>query len=373
MRFSVKVAPGVRIGASSRGLRAHVGPRAARLHVGAGRSGFSTGAGPVSLYTTLGGGGRSSGATRASKSSAASPSPGTGTVQRQLAAAAKAEEGAEIAAALTHLSSLHHARFLPAAPPQIPAPVVTGQEQILATHLTAALRGISIFQRKQRQTARESARWDAYHEINARYQAARRAHDQAVLDANHWWSRLRACDPDTVWDQLARAFADNEAAAAPLNIHAAHADLAVLLPPISALPDKMPGVTEAGNASLRKMTKTQTALWYQVLTCGFVLATASEAFAVAPGLTEVTLVALRPGGVATKRATAECILAATITRHAFNAANLAAPESPRILSQAASSLLINPKGRVGSWEALDLRDEPDLQAVVDSVDLNDLA
>jgi hypothetical protein len=58
MGFSFKVAPGVRIRASSRGIRTSVGPRAARVHFGSGRTAFSSGAGPVSFYTSLGGGRR---------------------------------------------------------------------------------------------------------------------------------------------------------------------------------------------------------------------------------------------------------------------------------------------------------------------------
>ena len=45
MSFSVKIAPGVRVRASSRGVRTSIGPRVARVHVGAGRTGISTGAG----------------------------------------------------------------------------------------------------------------------------------------------------------------------------------------------------------------------------------------------------------------------------------------------------------------------------------------
>jgi hypothetical protein len=39
--LSFKVAPGVRIRASSRGIRTSVGPRAARVHIGAGRTTLS--------------------------------------------------------------------------------------------------------------------------------------------------------------------------------------------------------------------------------------------------------------------------------------------------------------------------------------------
>jgi hypothetical protein len=55
MGFSIKLAPGVRVRASNRGLRTSVGPRAARVHMGTGRTGFSSGAGPVSFYTSTGG------------------------------------------------------------------------------------------------------------------------------------------------------------------------------------------------------------------------------------------------------------------------------------------------------------------------------
>ena len=56
MGFGIRIFPGVRISASSRGIRAGIGPRAARVHVGSGRAGFSSGIGPVTYYT--GGGGR---------------------------------------------------------------------------------------------------------------------------------------------------------------------------------------------------------------------------------------------------------------------------------------------------------------------------
>ena len=53
MGFRIKVAPGVRVRVSSRGVRTSVGPRAARVHF------ISTGVGPVRAYTSLGGGRRS--------------------------------------------------------------------------------------------------------------------------------------------------------------------------------------------------------------------------------------------------------------------------------------------------------------------------
>lgn len=56
MGMSFKIAPGVRIRASSRGISAGVGPRPARVHVGTPGVGVSSGIGPFSTYSHLGGG-----------------------------------------------------------------------------------------------------------------------------------------------------------------------------------------------------------------------------------------------------------------------------------------------------------------------------
>src|SRR5215212_9237522 len=118
MGFSFKVAPGVRIRASSRGIRTSIGPRAARVHVGAGRTGFSTGAGPLSYYTSVGP------ANTASRQHG--PRTGTATANRQLAAAIRAAEKAEeahrLAEALQTITSLHRAEFEPARRPVAPEP-----------------------------------------------------------------------------------------------------------------------------------------------------------------------------------------------------------------------------------------------------------
>lgn len=54
MGFGIRIALGIRISASKRGLRAGIGPRAARVHVGGGRPSVSTGAGPFTYWHTVG-------------------------------------------------------------------------------------------------------------------------------------------------------------------------------------------------------------------------------------------------------------------------------------------------------------------------------
>jgi hypothetical protein len=64
MGFGIRLAPGIRLSVSGRGLRMGLGPRIARVHVGAGRTGFSSGLGPITYYTSAGGRRRSSGGSR---------------------------------------------------------------------------------------------------------------------------------------------------------------------------------------------------------------------------------------------------------------------------------------------------------------------
>jgi hypothetical protein len=73
----------------------------------------------------------------------------------------------------------------------------------------------------------------------------------------------------------------------------AEAHLALLASDPAALPDRHSTTTAAGNLSLKKFTKGELADLYKQLVAGLVLATAKEAFAVAPRVTEIRIVSLR--------------------------------------------------------------------------------
>lgn len=375
MRFSVKLAPGIRLSASSRGLRAHVGPRSARLHVGGGQTGISTGAGPVSFYAPIGQHQASprrppSGPSREAEQGG-SFSAGAGHLTAKLRSISKSEQAAAVTAVLQHLERLHRQNFPRVSEPEVPAPMLPAQEEILAKHLAEARSRISLFRRAKRREAEEAARWSAFREIDLRWRQAQAEYERRLASTRAWWQRLQACDADTVWEQLGLAFADNEAAAAPLSVQGTNVTLAVLLPPVSCIPDRLPGTTESGRTSLRRMTKTQAASWYAVLAAGYVLTTADEAFAVAPGIHTATLVALRPSEALIAPSAVECVVACTIDRTALALLDRA-KSSPDALASVASPHLCNPDARTGAFRPVDLRDEPDLRAIVDSVDVEDL-
>jgi hypothetical protein len=106
MGFSVKLAPGVRIRASSRGVRTSIGPRAARVHFGAGRTGLSTGIGPVGLYTSVGGT-RGGGNRRSVTSAQTSYQRQLAVQQRQTAQAEKAVLAQQLADTFLRILALH--------------------------------------------------------------------------------------------------------------------------------------------------------------------------------------------------------------------------------------------------------------------------
>jgi hypothetical protein len=129
MGLSFKVAPGVRIRASSRGLSAGVGPRAARVHVGTRGVGVSSGVGPVSGYTHLGGGGRSAG--RAGRRTGYGPTQAaTAAHERELRAAQREADIEKVTALEASLVNVHHQSFSKAHRVELPPPPEVDPEPI---------------------------------------------------------------------------------------------------------------------------------------------------------------------------------------------------------------------------------------------------
>lgn len=365
MGFSIKLAPGVRVRASSRGLRTSVGPRAARVHFGTGRTGFSSGAGPVSFYTSTSGG--------RSRSSSGGRRPSTGTSARALANADKADQAQQLAVALGAILELHRADFPPAERPMAPPPPPVDINAVTAKHHKAALAGIGIFKRSARTAAKTQADQAARAEVDAIAAADRSKQGAYQEELDMLWARLGNNDPDVVLGTLAEAFEDNEAAAAPVGVTSSEASVVVLVPSTSAVPERRPTTTAAGNLSLKKLTKRESADFYKLLVCGYVLATVKEAFAVAPGLTHVRVVALRSSGTdAYGKDRIEALLGARFARAALNGVQWATADAAVVLNDTSTELTARFNGPSKEFTALDLAAEPDLAAVMAAVDLDEL-
>jgi hypothetical protein len=363
------MAPGVRVRASSRGVRTSIGPRAARVHFGSGRNGVSTGAGPVTYYTGLGGSTR--------RSSRAATPTGTATANRQLAAASraleKAEEAQRLAEALQAILNVHRGEFGAAQRPVAPEPPGVDVAVIRQAHMKRAKATTSVFSRAARKSASKEASRHAEVEVAATTKAQREQHAalQAALDER--WEALNANEHDAVLVTLAEAFEDNEAAAAAIGVDGAEVSLVVVVPSIDSIPDRRPTTTSAGNLSLKKLTKRETSDFYKLLVCGHALVTVKEAFAAAPAIISARVVAVRPsqrdayGGVSP-----EVVLAARFERFRLAGIRWADADAARVVNDANSELISIQRGATQELAPVDLTKEPELAALVGTVDFEEL-
>ncbi len=296
-----------------------------------------------------------------------SPTPAT----MSPAQSSKQLDAARLRDALEAITTLHHATFVPAEKPLAPPPAPVDAGAIRRECTAEALSGVGLFDRAGRKAAKTKASSDAETRILREVSARRlQAFDrQAELDQS--WSQLLANDPDAVLDRLATKLEDAVAQATPLSASAGEAAILVILPGEEAVPERRPTTTSVGNVSLRKMSKKDHDAFYTALVTGHTLLTVKAAFAAAPALESVRVVAVRRarkvmhGGQA-----AELLLAAHVRHAALASVRWTSEDAPTILSDIADELLIRQKGIAKTLTALDLTSEPDLERVIDSIDFD---
>jgi hypothetical protein len=291
-----RVAPGVRLRASRRGPRMSLGPRMARVHVGSGRAAVSSGSGPVTLWSTLSGGGHTS-----------ASGGGAGS-----ASARKADEWATIRAHLDELLSQHRVPVERATRPVVPPPprrsrwaVRVARFRELAGHLDGVAEGGAgeVSDGARRGSVGLAGRWRAWRasgdgldaEVAVRGASAEAERVRRQQAADAWWERLLANEPAVVAERLEAALVDHAMPATVTAVEEGRASLALAVePPEKLMGTREPTVTEAGNLSLRRMTQTRRHELYQAAISSAVLAVAAEAFAVAPGLAAMEVAVVEP-------------------------------------------------------------------------------
>ena len=366
MGFSVRVAPGVRIRASTRGVRTSLGPRVARVHVGSGRPGVSTGVGPVGYYTSIGSRPPSARRTTHTPGPAATTAAGARAAEKQAQAEALAKE-------LHRIANLHRESYAPAQAQRATPPPKVDIAPIKAEHARQARAATSIFDRTARRAALEDGVGRAQAEAHARIE--RFAHQYAAWQAelNAEWASLMSNSPTTVMEVLARTFEDNLAVAAPLGVNGAEVSLLVVVPGPAALPSRQPAITAAGNLSLKKLTMRESAALYKAIVGGHALATVRETFAVAPRIASARVVVARQGGADTFGvARPEVLLAATFTRD-LDAVRWATADAWQVIQDASDQLVAVEKGVTRGLVPVDLSKEPALADVLGRVDFSNPA
>jgi hypothetical protein len=114
-------------------------------------------------------------------------------------------------------------------------------------------------------------------------------------------------------------------------------------------------------------------MFYNSLILGQMLVTVRETFAVALGVQSVRLVAIRraaPDAYGKQRA--DCLAAAMFTRTALEGVRWDTANAATIFNDVASERLFKQAGAVGELKPLSLQAEPDLRALLDTVDLSEL-
>jgi hypothetical protein len=370
MGFYFKVAPGVRLKVSSRGVRAGIGPRVARVHVGSGRPGISTGIGPAGIYAPL------SGRRRPAKRRASSRTPtktSAAAQQRQMMRAQKAQDAKAILQVFVDLAAFHRAAFPPARPLEPPPIRMVDETEIRSRCEVQALDGIGRLKHSARSEAKRRGAEEAERQIHEAHAEAIAEHDQAVADCESQWNLLCENDPQEVQEALTEAFEDNESFAVPVNVQGDEVSIVLVCPGIDLVPEKMPEVSSTGNIVYKKLTKAQHSDWYVVAICGSILATIREAFAVAPAIRGIQLAAIRVSeSDAYGHHSPECLMAMHFDRAKLDGVDWQNVDGIRIVNDVATDIRHNRSGQAKVLTPLNLREHADLAQLVGAIDVDDL-
>lgn len=263
-----KIAPGLSVRASGRGIRTSAGPRVARVHVGGGSSTLSSGFGPFAASTTSSGNRKNK---RPAKRTGSSRSRTVSNAELTLGATVLAfdvlssamerraeKKFTETKQAEQTLLNVHREKF-PTATRQIVKPIRSG--------------------------------WRGLWRITAAAQLAA-ARLQEVEDKD--WARLSSHDQYTVIRVVDDAFADNASVSTCIDAGTDGADNFVTLV-ITYPGSEIAGgyIRDPKSKTLRARSSAEQAAFYKDAIASTVIATVQEAFAVAPSATQARVIVLR--------------------------------------------------------------------------------
>ena len=342
-----RVAPGMRLRVANRGPRVSIGPRILRVHPDGGRPATAAETASATRWSTLAGGGHLA--------------PAAGATSR------KADEWAGVRTYLDGLLSAHTAPVRRAQRPTVPTPARVTRRDVRRDLRRDADSGASWWHLPARFEARADVdrRLDA--EVARRRTAAdeRAAAEQAEADA--WWDRLVANDPDTVMTHLDRALAEH---GMPATVTAVEGDRAHLVVPVltveKLIGPREPTSTDDGSLSLRRITKARRHELYEGAVTSAMIAVAAETFALAPAILAVELAVVAPahlGGPAV-------LLLAELPQEVILPDGADRPVADDLVAEAAAdrvTLVRDKGGRVGALRPLE--GDPDVRALLDALDV----
>ena len=192
------------------------------------------------------------------------------------------------------LAFVHEDEFPYAGAPIAPHPTAVDDSEVYARHERERRAGISVFKRAERRAAKEAAREAAAREIEQ--ESERRERERATLQASldEQWRHLNVNDRDTVFATIEAAFEDNEMPAAVIDVQGASATLLMKIgSPGELIPEREVTQTPTGKPTHKRRGKRVINELYAEIMASHIVATAREAIAVAPGLNQVRVLAIR--------------------------------------------------------------------------------
>jgi hypothetical protein len=270
---------------------------------------------------------------------------------------------AEVNRLLVSLLEFHTENFPPATPRQVEAEPVNA-DAVIKEHVDASLHGISVLKRNERRAAREHAQAEAQGAITKLElkREQQRADGQQELDEA--WKRLQDNEPETVLAALEASFEDNEFPAAPLDCAGEDIFLLVTLPSRDAIvPERKVGQTPSGKPTIVKRTKTEQNALYLGMMASAVIATCNEAFAVAPGAQQATVLVVRKDDLAQTIAPLALFSLDRATISDAGSGDCAA--AVELLDRA--PVVINPRGRAHDLKPLEPSAVPGLPEVLERI------
>ena len=355
MGIGIRIFPGIRISASSRGLGigASLGPLSASSSINplGGMLG-SLGA----MADLASGGGSYGGHSRTSLAA----------YERALRKAEKEEAYEKARRLLDEMLTMHERTFPEARPPVAPTPRKVAEETLVRSITEKRLQDVPRLALSKRREAKALAAQEAAREAGRLRALYIEEAETAKRELDDIWRRLSAGDPTTVIKVVEQAFEDNLAPATPIDCAGQQLTIAMLVKADAYLPNKKPTRTEAGNPSLRRWALKDRNLHYAAVVCSSALATVKEALATAPPIDRVKLLILRrhpPKPGRARGGSLEAIFHGVINRQQLaDISDWSEIEPTKELADGEGVLCAFDSN--ARFRALDLRDEPQLAAVV---------
>jgi len=259
---SVKLAPGVRVRATRRGMRASLGSSAER------------------------------------RSTLEPPQPAVARLNGQEPAADKTPSIQDVLEAERLLTTRHLVDFPVSQPALARAPQPLDVDRVEQQFLPQAMAKVGWLNRARRRAAREEARLAAIAFADEQYATAREEAERLQSEYYSYWNALISHDRDTVVEAVDDAFA--EAASESTCVDAGsdpfcgrYVSCVVTFGQPDVVPDHLVATTPTGRPELRQRDTLDVNNLYVDAMASTVLATVREALAVAPATDEVRMVVVR--------------------------------------------------------------------------------